>query len=133
MILDPKKIKPVTVSTFPLPICHEVMGLDAVIFISECLALSQLFHSPLSLSSRGFLVPLHFLPTAVQIQSEGPKIRYLRIRKKQNLVFSIEHEVYIVNTMSQIPMLTEKRAQHESCKLSFIWGKMRTEARETAP
>ena len=23
---------------------------------------SQLFHSPLSLSSRGFLVPLHFLP-----------------------------------------------------------------------
>ena len=28
---------------------------------SECRALSQLFHSPLSLSSRGFLVPLHFL------------------------------------------------------------------------
>ena len=26
---------------------------------SECWALSQLFHSPLSLSSRGFLVPLH--------------------------------------------------------------------------
>ena len=29
---------------------------------SECWALSQLFHSPLSLSSRGFLVSLHFLP-----------------------------------------------------------------------
>ena len=28
----------------------------------ECWALSQLFHSPLSLSSRGFLVPFHFLP-----------------------------------------------------------------------
>ena len=28
---------------------------------SECWALSQLFHSPLSLSSRNFLVPLHFL------------------------------------------------------------------------
>ena len=28
----------------------------------ECWALSQHFHSPLSLSSRGFLVPLHFLP-----------------------------------------------------------------------
>ena len=27
---------------------------------SECWALSQLFHSPLSLLSRGFLVPLHF-------------------------------------------------------------------------
>ena len=29
---------------------------------SECWALSQLFHSPPSLSSRDFLVPLHFLP-----------------------------------------------------------------------
>ena len=29
---------------------------------SECWALSQFFHSPLSLSSRGFLVPLHFVP-----------------------------------------------------------------------
>ena len=29
---------------------------------SECWALSQLFHSLLLLSSRGFLVPLHFLP-----------------------------------------------------------------------
>ena len=28
----------------------------------ECWDLSQLFHSPLSLSSRGSLVPLHFLP-----------------------------------------------------------------------
>ena len=27
-----------------------------------CLQLLSLFHSPLSLSSRGFLVPLHFLP-----------------------------------------------------------------------
>ena len=29
---------------------------------SECWALNQLFCSPLSLSSRGFLGPLHFLP-----------------------------------------------------------------------
>ena len=29
---------------------------------SECWALSQLLHSPLSLSSTGFLAPLHFLP-----------------------------------------------------------------------
>ena len=27
---------------------------------------------------------------------------------------------------------TEKNAQRESCKLSFIWGKMRTIAQETA-
>ena len=30
-------------------------------------------------------------------------------------------------------MLTKKDAQLESCELSFIWGKMRTAAREAAP
>ena len=41
------------------------MGLDAMILVFECWFLSQLFHSPLSLSSRNFLVPLHFLPIRV--------------------------------------------------------------------
>ena len=42
---------------------------------SECWALSQLFHSPLSPSSRGFLVPLHgvfclgFLPVRPRVSS----------------------------------------------------------------
>ena len=40
-------------------ICHEVMGLDIMILVSECRVLIQL-HSPLSLSSRGSLVLLHF-------------------------------------------------------------------------
>ena len=58
VILEPKKTKSDTVSP---SICHEVMGPDAMIF-SESWALNQLFHSPLSLSSRGSLVVLHFLP-----------------------------------------------------------------------
>ena len=33
VILEPKKIKSVTVSIFSPSICHEVIGLDAVIFI----------------------------------------------------------------------------------------------------
>ena len=33
VILEPKKIKSVTVSIFSSFICHEMMGLDAVIFI----------------------------------------------------------------------------------------------------
>ena len=57
-----KKIKSVTVSTFSLCICHKVIGLDAMILVFKCWVLSQLFHSPLSPSSRGSLVPLHFLP-----------------------------------------------------------------------
>ena len=62
VILEPKKIKPDTVSTFSPSICHKVMGPDAMIIILGCWVLSQLFHSPLSLSSRGSLVLLHFLP-----------------------------------------------------------------------
>ena len=33
MILEPKKIKSVTVSIISPSICHEVMGLDAMIFL----------------------------------------------------------------------------------------------------
>ena len=62
VILEPKKIKSVTVSIVSLSICHEVMGPDAMIFVFRVLSLSQLFHSPLSLSSRGSLVPVSFLP-----------------------------------------------------------------------
>ena len=36
VILEPPKIKSVTVSTVSPSICHEVMGPDAVILVSEC-------------------------------------------------------------------------------------------------
>ena len=53
LILKPKKIKSVTVSIVSSSICHEVMGPDAMNLVSECWVLNQLFHFPLSLSSRG--------------------------------------------------------------------------------
>ena len=40
----------------------ETVETVADFMFSECWACSQLFHSPLSLSSRGFLVLIHFLP-----------------------------------------------------------------------
>ena len=43
------------------PICRAAMGPDAMSLFFECWVLSQLFHSLLSLSSRGSLVPLCFL------------------------------------------------------------------------
>ena len=61
VILEPPQIKCITVSTVSPSICHEGMGPDAMILVFKCGALSQLFHSPLSLSSKGSLV-LHFLP-----------------------------------------------------------------------
>ena len=99
LILEPKKMKSDTVSTFPPSICHEMMELDALIlvfwmlrfffpfifiswrlitlqycsgfchtltwishrFTCEWWVLSQLLHSSLLPSSRGSLVPLHFL------------------------------------------------------------------------
>ena len=62
VILDSPKVKSVTVSIFSPYICHEVMGPDAMILVFlECWVLIQLFHSSLLPSSRGSLVPLHFL------------------------------------------------------------------------
>ena len=62
VIWEPRKIKSDTVSTVSPSISHKVIGPDAMILAFWMLSLSQLFHSPLSLSSRGFWVPLHFLP-----------------------------------------------------------------------
>ena len=59
---EPKKIKSATVSIFSLSICYEVMGPDAMIFVFWMLSFKPTFNSPLSLSSRGSWVPLHFLP-----------------------------------------------------------------------
>ena len=60
VILEPPKIKADTISTVSPSISHEVMGPDAMILVFALL--SQLFISPLSFSSTGFLVPLHSLP-----------------------------------------------------------------------
>ena len=43
MILELKKIKSVTVSTFPPSICHEVMGPDAMIFVFWMLSFKPTF------------------------------------------------------------------------------------------
>ena len=61
VILEPPKIKSDMVSIVSSSISHEVMELDTMIFF-ECWVLSQRFQSPLWPSSRGSLVPLHFLP-----------------------------------------------------------------------
>ena len=55
VILEPKKIKSFTVSIVSPSICHEVMGRNVMISVFWMLNLSQLFHFPLSLSSRGCL------------------------------------------------------------------------------
>ena len=43
VVLEPKKIKSVTVSTFSPSVCHEVMGSDAMIFISWMLIFKPAF------------------------------------------------------------------------------------------
>ena len=57
VILETKKEKSATASTFSPSICHEVMELDAMIFVFQMLGFKPAF-SP---SSRGSFVPLHFL------------------------------------------------------------------------
>ena len=52
VILQPKKIKSVTVSNISPSIYHEVMGPDTTLFVFWMLGFKPTFHSPLSLSSR---------------------------------------------------------------------------------
>jgi len=47
VILEPKKIKSVTVPPVYPSICLEVMGLNVMILVFECWVLNQLFQSPL--------------------------------------------------------------------------------------
>ena len=54
VILEPKKIKSVTVSIVSPSICHEVMGQDVMILVFWMLSLKPAFHSPLSPSLKGF-------------------------------------------------------------------------------
>ena len=61
VILEPRKIKSATVSTVSPSICHEVIGPDAIILVFWMLSFKPTF-SLSSFTSRGSLVPLHFLP-----------------------------------------------------------------------
>ena len=62
VILEPKNIKSVTVSIVSLTICHNVMGLDAMIFLFGMLSLKSAF----SLTSFTFIKrhfnPFYFMP-----------------------------------------------------------------------
>ena len=62
VILEPKNIKSVTVSTVSPSICHEVMGPDAMILVFWMWSFKPAFSLTLSPSSRGPLVRLHFWP-----------------------------------------------------------------------
>ena len=61
VILEPKKRKSVTISTFSLSICHELMGPDTMILGFSIFSF-KLTLSASSPSSKSSLVPLRFLP-----------------------------------------------------------------------
>ena len=62
VILEPKKITFVTVSIFPHLFAMKWWDWMPRSLYLECRVFSKLFHSPLSPSSRGSLVPFCFLP-----------------------------------------------------------------------
>ena len=63
VLLEPKKIKSLTISIVSPSICHEVMmGMDAMILVFWMLSFKPAFPTRLSLWSRGSLLPLRFVP-----------------------------------------------------------------------
>ena len=71
VILEAKKIKPVTVSTVSTSICHKVMGLDAMILVFWMLSFKPTF----SLSSFTFIKRLSSLLSDIRVVSSA----YLRL------------------------------------------------------
>ena len=87
---------------FPI-IWHEVMGLDAMILVFWCWTLSQLFHFPLSLSSRDSLVLFHWDGVMLQflnffyIRGKIEKTTYLHVISK-TIWYSIWYIVCVCNS-----------------------------------
>ena len=73
VILEPKNINSVTLSIVSLPTCHEVMGLDAIIFVFQMLSFKPAF----SFSSFVFIKMLFSssLVSAIRVLSSA----YLRL------------------------------------------------------
>ena len=124
LILEPKKMKSDTVSTFSPSICHEVIGPDAMILVFECWVLSQLFHSPLSPSSRGSLSASSL--SAIKVVSSA----YLRLLiflsaimipacDSSSLAFCIMHISY----MSRVTALTYSFLNYEPMQCSMSSSK----------
>ena len=92
VILEPKKIKSVTVSIISPNICHEVMGLDAMIFVfwmlsckpafslSYFIFIKRLFSSPLLSAIRvvpsAYLSLLVFLPALLMPACASPSLAF---------------------------------------------------------
>ena len=101
VILEPKKIKSATVCIFSPSICHEVMGLDAIIFIFWMLSFKPAFSlssftftkrlfSSLSLSvikmvASAYLRSLVFLPTVLIPACTSSSLAFCLIHSAQKL------------------------------------------------
>ena len=118
-------------SIFSPSIYHEVMGLNAMFF--ECWILSQVFHSPLSLSSRGSSVTLCF--SAIRVASSA----YLRLLiyllailipvcTSSSPAFLMKYSAYNLNkqvniTVHHLQIKSNKYLLLSKIFLSFSWVK----------
>ena len=102
VILEPKKIKSVTVSTVILSICHEVMGPDTMIFVFKMLSFKPTF----SLSSLIFIKKLintslfcavRVVPSAYLRLLIFPPAILITACKSSSLVFHMMYSAYKIN------------------------------------
>ena len=84
VILELKKIKSVTVSTFPPPICYEVMGPDEMIFVFLIVSFKPAF----SLSSFTFIKRLFSSSSISAIKVVS--VAYLRLGDKLHVIFKLQ-------------------------------------------
>ena len=85
VILEPKKIKSVTVSIVSPSICHEVMGPDAMILVFWMLSFKPAFLLSSFTFVKRFFSSLHILPERWHSQQKHPKFSaWVQSQKWQN-------------------------------------------------
>ena len=86
----------VTVSIIFPSICHEVMGLDAMIFVSQMLSFKSAFSLLPLLPSRSSLVPVHFLSCIIcipEVVDISPS-HFYSICDSSSLAFHMSYSAY---------------------------------------
>jgi len=135
VILEPKKIKSVTVCIVSPSICHEVMGPDAMILVFEYWVLSRLFHSSftfikrlfsfsllsvLRIVSSAYLRLLIFLPAILIPACASPSPAFLFSLTGYYKILSIASNQYIFWTTVTLNKYNSWEVIVKNLKLSLL-------------
>ena len=117
VILEPRKIKSQPVSTVSPSICHEVMGLDAMILVFWMLSFKPTSSLSSFTLSRGSFVLLYFLPYPLRLLIFLPAI-LIPACAASSPVFLMMYSAYKLNKQGDI--IQPRRTPFPICNKSVV-------------